>query len=55
MLKTAFDKLSLSARGYHKILKTARTVADLEGSKNIELKHLLEVIQYRSLDRKYMI
>ena len=55
MLKTAFDKLSLSARGYHKILKTARTVADLEGSKNIELKHLLEVIQYRSLDRKYMM
>lgn len=55
MLKTAFDKLSLSARGYHKILKTARTVADLEGSRNIELKHLLEVIQYRSLDRKYMM
>ena len=45
----------MSARAYHKILKLARTAADLAGEEQITLKHLLEVLQYRSLDRKYML
>ncbi len=53
LLQSAFTHMDLSARAYHKILKIARTVADLEGCKNINTKHIAEVIQYRSLDRKY--
>ena len=51
LLETAIDKFGLSARAYTRILKVARTIADLDGQENIHPAHLSEAIQYRSLDR----
>ncbi len=52
LMEQAMSRLGLSARGYDRILKVARTVADLEGSQRVLPEHLLEAIQFRSLDRK---
>lgn len=53
IMEAAFERMDLSARGCHRIIRVARTIADLEGEERIRDRHLLEAIGYRSLDQKY--
>ncbi len=53
MMEEIFTIMNLSARAYHKIIKVARTIADLEGKEDIQTEHISEAVCYRKNDRKY--
>jgi magnesium chelatase family protein len=55
LLQNAFERLNISARAYNRVLKVARTIADLDGSATILTKHVAEALQYRSLDKKFLV
>ena len=55
IMENAVTKLGFSARGYDRILKVARTIADLDGAEDLEPKHLSEAVQYRTLDRNLWV
>ena len=52
-MEAMYKKMDLTARTYHKIVRVARTIADMDGAKNISRKHLQEAICYRGMDKRY--
>ncbi len=53
LMREAFEKIGLSARAYHRMIRVARTIADLDGSEEIRTEHLSEAIGFRNIDRRY--